>query len=267
MLSILLVSCVNEKMDKTPKEVSKVVEVKRYIPNLAKTYQRDTGDYTQGFLIHDNYLYHATGGSPKFGRNFDRNSAVKKIDLNSGKVLQEVFLNENFFGEGITIFNKLIFQLTWRSGKVFVYKLKENGYFSTSPDKEFSLEGEGWGLTHNKEHLIYSNGSHNLYFVDPDNFEVKKVLEVYYQGKKATQLNELEYNNGYIYANQYGVGHILKIDLSGVVVGLIDASQFVKDPKNLNRVLNGIAFNPENQRMLITGKLWESIYEVELIEL
>lgn len=221
-------------------------------------YPHDVSAYTQGFLIHDGFLYEGTGN---YGE-----SRLRKIDLTTGELLQEKSMDTDIFGEGITIKNDKIYQVTYKSGTGFVYDLET---FNELDRFMYSTEtGEGWGLTHNDTSLIMSDGSSYLYFLDPVSLEVERRLLVYDQQGNLDKLNELEYRDGKIYANIYTQPFIVAIDAStgGVTdiysaVGIVDRAEANTDMD----VLNGIAFHPATGNLLVTGKYWSKIYEVRPI--
>lgn len=211
--------------------------------------------YTQGFLIYDGFLYEGTG---TYG-----GSKIMKSELKTGKILMEKPIGGEYFGEGITIFDNKLYQLTYKAGKAFVYdvatfeKINEFSYhFQTS---------EGWGLTHNDTSLIASDGSASLYFLNPNDFTIQKIIQVFDENGSVLNVNELEYTDGIIYANLYTSTRIIAIDSkTGQVLnnytarGIVMQSEATPDMD----VLNGIAINPQNGNLLITGKNWSRIYEV-----
>ncbi|MFW5988103.1 MAG: glutaminyl-peptide cyclotransferase, partial [bacterium] len=205
-----------------------------------------------GLEIYNEYLYEGTG---LYGK-----SSLKKIEIESGKVLNEIDLNKEYFGEGITILDKKVYQLSWKENTAFVYDLDFN-LINT-----FSYEGEGWGLTNNNQHLLMSNGSHYISFRSADTFKIIKKIEVKINKQKVKNLNELEYHNGYIYANIWQEDYIIKINAdTGQVEAYLDLTGILKtDYDGEIDVLNGIAYNPENKSFLVTGKLWPKIYEIRI---
>jgi len=211
---------------------------------------------TQGLVYFEGNLYEGTGQVGK--------SKLMKIDPVSGEVLLERNLRKNLFGEGIVIHDGKIFQLTYKSMIGFVYDLK-----SFEKIMEFDLQtSEGWGLTSDGESLIVSDGSNALYFYDPVYFSQKDQLEVCDNKGLIINLNELEYVNGFIWANVYGEKYIIKIDAkNGKVIGKLDlAGIFPKElPENISHVLNGIAYNSDKNSYYITGKLWPVLYEIEIM--
>jgi glutamine cyclotransferase len=229
-------------------------------PRIAFTIQRsfphDTKSFTQGFIIHDGKLYESTG---------QNNSWIGIVDIATGEADKKVTLEDTYFGEGITILNNKIYQLTWQSKVGFVYDLN-----TFKKIKEFGYNTEGWGLTHNNEQLIMSDGSDKLYFLDTVSLSVVKSLPVTYEGKMLNQLNELEYINGFVFANVWQTNTIVKIDPNnGKVVGIMDLSDLVVQARAVNPgmdVLNGIAWHAGTKSMLVTGKYWPFIYSIKFKE-
>jgi glutamine cyclotransferase len=219
------------------------------------TYPHDTNSFTQGLIFDKGVLYESTG---LIGR-----SAVKIVDLKTGKTLKSHELPDNYFGEGIAIIENKIIQLTWRSKTGFVYDKK-----TLKLIKKFSYQTQGWGITYDGKYLIISDGSAVLYFMDPNTFKVVGTLEVYGDNGKVSKLNELEYINGEIYANIWGIEKIARINpKTGRVTAWIDLSGLLSDQDKKNRVdvLNGIAFNSDKGRLFVTGKLWPKMFEIELV--
>ncbi len=222
---------------------------------IVNTYPHDTNSFTQGLIFDKGVLYESTG---LIGR-----SAVKIVDLKTGKTLKSHELPDNYFGEGITIIENKIIQLTWRSKTGFVYDKK-----TLKLIKKFSYQTQGWGITYDGKYLIISDGSAVLYFMDPNTFKVVGTLEVYGDSGKVSKLNELEYINGEIYANIWGIEKIARINSkTGRVTAWIDLSGLLSDQDKKNRVdvLNGIAFNSDKGRLFVTGKLWPKMFEIELV--
>jgi glutaminyl-peptide cyclotransferase len=235
--------------------------------NVLNVYPHDTLSYTQGLIVFNGQMLEATGGSPAYN---PYKSWVGKVDLKTGKVSQKIPLDASYFGEGITILNNKLYQLTWTSKKGFVYDAA-----TMKKLQEFPLKTEGWGITNDSANLIMSDGSSNLYFLNPTNFSTLKVVGVTDNNGPVNNLNELEYYKGYIYANKYQTYYILKIDPSnGQVVGRADMTGILEKYSNENTnkekytsgdaVLNGIAFDGQTGKLFITGKLWPSLYEITL---
>jgi len=225
-----------------------------YTYRVVRTYPHDPKAFTQGLVYFDGYLYEGTG--------LEGQSSLRKVELRTGRVLQIKKLPPELFGEGITILQDKIYQLTWRNGICFVY---ERDSFRNIT--EFSYTGEGWGLTHDGKHLIMSDGSDTLTFRDPDTFAVVKRLQVKAEGVPVRNLNELEYVEGEIYANVWQTDLIARISpRTGEVVGWIDLSGLLSEREARNAdVLNGIAYDPKEKRLFVTGKLWPKLFEIELV--
>jgi glutamine cyclotransferase len=183
------------------------------------------------------------------------------VDLESGEILQRSNLGARYFGEGITILDGNIYQLTWQSHIGFVYALD-----SFKQEQTFFLPGEGWGITHNGTHLIVSDGSSTLRFLDPQSFKEVKRVTVTEGGLPLDRLNELETINGEVWANVWYTNFIVRIDPeSGKVVGKLDLSGLYQS-RQLDDVLNGIAWDADGKRLFVTGKLWPALYEIRVIE-
>lgn len=228
---------------------------------VVNVFPHDTSSYTEGLLVHDNKLFESTGrvGFSKFA----------EIDLTTGKPVREHYIDKTVFGEGIAIFDNKIYQLTYRSNKVFVYDFNTFNKIA-----EYPWPGEGWALTHDGENLIASTGSSNLQFLDPNTLQVKKTLGVTDQNGPADNINELEYVDGFIYANQFMTNNILKIDAkTGRVVAKADLTDiFAQGGKVFNPtllpdpnedVLNGIAYDSARASFLVTGKQWPYLFEIK----
>ena len=217
-------------------------------------FPHDTSHFTQGLAFYGNQLLEGTG-------NYGESKLVQ-LDLATGKSTKEVSLPKEYFGEGITILKDTVYQLTWKENKVFAYSAKDFKKL-----KEFSINTEGWGITHNGTELIVSDGSANLYFYEPSTFRLLRTQGVTEDGSPAVNLNELEFINGHVYANQWQYNYILKIDpRSGQVVGKMDLTELHNRAKAKNPsadVLNGIAYNPDNKKVYVTGKDWPEIYELQ----
>lgn len=217
-----------------------------------------TTSFTQGLEFDGDQLYEGTGGRD----DATGISIIAKVDLNSGEVQQKIDLEKKYFGEGITIIGDQLYQLTWQEHTCFVYNKD-----SFDELKQFTYTGEGWGLCNDGKQLIMSDGSERIYFRNPDNFRLKKTIEVYSNQGPIKGLNELEYIKGKIYANVYTTNMIVIIDpKTGAVTGKIDASLVALDYRKGGRVLNGIAYKKSTKQLFITGKDWPNILEVGLVE-
>lgn len=234
---------------------------------VEKVYPHDSLSYTQGLLVVDGQLYESTGGNPDANRY---HSWVGRVDLPTGKVSQKAPLDEAFFGEGITILNSKLYQLTWTSKKGFIYDAK-----TFKKLQEFPLKTEGWGLTHDSSNLIASDGSSNLYFLNPADFSTLRIIGVNDNNGPVNNLNELEFINGFIYANRWQHDIIYKIDPSnGQVVGVLNLAGILAANskenmqldkyKNNDAVLNGIAYDAASKKIYVTGKLWPQLFEISI---
>ena len=226
---------------------------------VIKIYPHDTTSFTQGLFFHNNKMYEGTG--------WYKESKLMVVDLNTGKAEKRIALADSVFGEGITLLNNKIYQLTWQNHKVYVYDAN-----TFKKEKEFEWPFEGWGITHNDSSLIISTGGSNLYFVNPATFKIERTVGVSDNNGYIDSINELEYVNGSIYANKYLTDIILKINpKTGIIEGKVDLSNLVKesgssyDPRSLDAglVLNGIAYNQEKKNFYLTGKRWPFIAEVK----
>ncbi len=236
---------------------------------VVNTYPHDTGFYTEGLEFHDGQLYESSGSGSsenESGKPYYP-SAFGIANLKTGKVDRKVSLdNTHFFGEGITILNGKIYQLTWQNHTGYIYDAK-----TFKKLQEFTYPGEGWSLTHDSTHLIMSDGSSNLQYIDPASIngtlKAQSIVGVSDNNGPVSNINELEYIEGFIYANQYTTNYILKIDPSnGKVVGKLDLSNLDAEAKKKYseaEYLNGIAYHPETKSIYVTGKLWPTIYEIK----
>ncbi|CUU11474.1 MAG: glutaminyl-peptide cyclotransferase [Fimbriimonadales bacterium] len=229
-------------------------ETPLYTYRVVQTYPHDPKAFTQGLEYYNGFLYESTG--------LEGQSSLRKVELRTGRVLQIRRLPAEIFAEGITIFNNRIYQLTWRNGVCFVYERD-----SFRSDIEFRYTGEGWGLTNDGTHLIMSDGSDTLTFRDPASFAVVRQIRVQDQGKPVRDLNELEYIEGEIWANVWMTDMIVRISpKTGEVLGWIDLSGLLKpEEASQAEVLNGIAYDRQNKRIFVTGKLWPKLFEIEVV--
>ncbi len=229
---------------------------------VVNKYPHDTSYFTEGLEFYKGQLFESSGG------NADESPYPSEFgiaDLKTGKVTSKVKLDKTkYFGEGITFFGDKMYHLTWTSHVGFVYDANTFKLI-----KEFKIPAqEGWGLTHDSTHLIMSDGTSNLYFITPDSVNLAYITRVTDNNGPVTNINELEYVNGFIYANQWETNYILKIDAeTGSVVGKINLENLQKEASSLRPgadVLNGIAYNKETGQLLVTGKRWPYIYEIKV---
>lgn len=221
---------------------------------VVHVYPHDTRAFTQGLLFLDGKLFESTG---LYAR-----SSVRRVDLASGQVELEAKLPAEFFGEGLAQVGQRLFQLTWKNGKVLVWDLS-----SLTKEREFTYEGEGWGLCFDGRHFVMSDGSDKLTLRSPTTFAKEGEIRVTLAGQPLANLNELECVGGAIFANVWQDNHIARIEAnSGHVAAWIDASGLLDAREAAGAdVLNGIAAMPSTGHLLVTGKLWPHLYEVEVI--
>jgi glutaminyl-peptide cyclotransferase len=222
---------------------------------VVKTYPHDRSAFTQGLEYRDGFLYEGTG---RPGR-----SSLRKVELATGRVLQKYDLPQPFFGEGITVLNGQIIELTYTTQTGFVY---------SKPDlkvlRSFNYPGEGWGLTNDGKQIYMSDGSADIRVWDPATLKEVRRITVKDAGKPVTQLNELEWVKGEIYANVWQSDRIARISpVDGKVLGWIDLTGIIakSERQDPDAVLNGIAYDPMGDRLFVTGKLWPTIFEIKLV--
>lgn len=220
-------------------------------------YPHDPQAYTQGLIFHEGFLYESTG--------LRGSSSLRKVDLGSGEVLHITELDDVFFAEGLALWDDTLVQLTWQEQTGFIYALDDFTLLKT-----FSYNTEGWGLTQDGTHLIMSDGTSSLFFLDPNTYQVVRTIKVTDQGSPVIRINELEYILGEVYANIWQTNTIVRIDpQTGEVLGRIDLEGLL--PVDVNPltvdVLNGIAYDATHERLFVTGKLWPYIFEIVLVDL
>lgn len=223
---------------------------------VVAAFPHDPSAYTQGLVTHDGALYESTG--------LNGQSSLRKVDLRTGKVLKSIPLSKTIFGEGLAIFQNRIFQLTWLNHTGFVYDLDTFRRVA-----EFSYEGEGWGLTQDGRSLILSDGTDKIRFIHPATFKTERVISVSLNGRRVTNINELEYIQSEIYANVWQQDILIRIDpANGTVLGLIDLTGLLpeKSADETENVLNGIAYDEKKDRLFVTGKRWPKLFEIRLIK-
>jgi glutamine cyclotransferase len=227
--------------------------VSRLNYSISATYPHDTSSFTQGLEFYKGQLIESTGNYGK--------SKLAKVDLITGRTVRQIKLDSIYFGEGVTVLNDTIYQLTWKEKLVFVYAAHD-----LKKIKEFPLSTEGWGITNDGTNLIVTDGSNNLYFYEPASFRLLRTQSVTEDGSFAVNLNELEFINGFVYANQWQYNNIFKIDPnSGHVVAKLDLTDLhtrIKAKKPGADVLNGIAYNADTKKVYVTGKLWPELFEI-----
>lgn len=218
-------------------------------------YPHDPKAFTQGLIYLDGYLYESTG--------LNGHSSLRKVNLQTGVVLQKYDLPAQYFGEGLANWKNTLIQLTWKAHTGFVYDLRTFHQLQA-----FHFDGEGWGLTQDGAHIIMSDGSSTLRFFDPQTFQVVRRVDVTDGGIEVHDLNELEYVHGHIYANVWQTNLIAVISpAAGHVLAWIDLSGLrpASTRANSDAVLNGIAFDAAHNRLFVTGKLWPKIFQIQLV--
>ncbi|MEP6584199.1 MAG: glutaminyl-peptide cyclotransferase [Ginsengibacter sp.] len=231
--------------------------------SVENVYPHDPHAFTQGLEFHNGKLYEGTG---EF-----KESRLRIVDPKTGKPEKEYLITDpKIFGEGITIFKNKIYQLTWENQKIFVYNLNDIMH----PVNTYNWSSQGWGITHDDNDLIISDGSSKLYFVQPDDVKKEmrtmKVITVADNHGELDSLNELEYINGYVFANRWYNDNIIKIDTgNGHAVGIINFKGLLNQydpntPVGENAVLNGIAYDSTENKLYVTGKYWPKLFEIKL---
>jgi glutaminyl-peptide cyclotransferase len=226
----------------------------KYGYEIVKVYPHDPDAFTQGLIFRDGKLLESTGEE---GR-----STLRRVDLDSGQTLKKVDLASQYFGEGMTVLNNKIYQLTWQHHVGFIYD-----YQTFQALGDFNYEGEGWGLTTDGQALILSDGSNRLRFLDPNSFRVIRTIAVTENGQPVRQLNELEYIKGEIYSNIWHSTRIVLINpQTGDVTASIDCADLVAQSgaHDEEAVLNGIAYDDASGRLFVTGKLWPKLFEIRV---
>jgi glutaminyl-peptide cyclotransferase len=223
---------------------------------VVRSYPHDAQAFTEGLLYRDGFLYESTGLNGK--------SSIRKVNLETGKVLQSKDIPPQYFGEGLTVWDDTLVGLTWQTQTGFVFDLK-----TFELRNQFAYPGEGWGLTQNGKELIMSDGTPTLRFLDPKTFLEVRRVKVTADGIAVAQINELEVVDGEVYANLWHTNTIARIDpANGKIVGWIDLGKLYPDAgkgRNGENVLNGIAYDADKKRLFVTGKLWPKIYEIKLV--
>ncbi|OFW25998.1 MAG: glutamine cyclotransferase [Acidobacteria bacterium RIFCSPLOWO2_02_FULL_65_29] len=234
-------------------QTTKSAALPTYGYTVVRTYPHDPTAFTQGLQYVDGFLYEGTGQNGQ--------SSIRKVNLETGVVLQRRDLAKEHFGEGITVWNDEVYQLTWQSGIGFVYDRQ-----TFAPKRTFRYTGEGWGLTRDADGLIMSDGTDTLRFVDPATFAERRRVKVTAAGAAVPRLNELEYVKGEIFANVWTTDEVARIDpATGRVTGWVDLGHLLTDRERASTdVMNGIAYDAAGDRLFVTGKWWPKLFEVRL---
>lgn len=222
---------------------------------VVNSWSHDRKSFTQGLIYHDGALYESAG---QYGE-----STLRKVELQTGRVIQKSDVPAQYFAEGMTLFGGKIYQLTWQNQVGFIY---DPATFERTGS--FRYDGQGWGLTHDGESLILSDGTNQIRFLDPNNFSVRRTIKIYDRGRPLRDLNELEFVKGEIYANVWHTERIARIDpQTGQLTGWIDLTGLLPLAErggDTDAVLNGIAYDAGGDRLFVTGKLWPKLFEIRL---
>jgi glutamine cyclotransferase len=254
--------------DETSKKINNSFEVlaekkpELYNYKIINSYPHDTKAFTQGLAYYKGFLYETTG--------YRGQSTLRKVALKTGEVLQKIDLDSKYFGEGMTIVNDKILWLTWQGKKGFVYDLNT---FKQEGEFDYNKSKEGWGLAHNTKELMKSDGSNQIWFLNLETQKEIRSIQVYTNKRSLKSLNELEWVNEKIYANYWQKPLIAIINpKNGAVEGIVNLTNLVKEMEKTQKlidqqdVLNGIAYDAENDRLFVTGKNWGKLFEIELIK-
>jgi glutamine cyclotransferase len=223
---------------------------------IVKQFRHDSNAFTQGFTYDDGYFYEGTG--------LNGRSSVRQVRIETGEIIHKVDLPPEYFGEGITVVGNNVVELTWQSHIGFVYNLRDFRRL-----RSFSYMGEGWGITTNGHELFMSDGTPEIRVLDASTFREKRRLRVHDGTTPVSQLNELEFVEGEIYANVWRTNRIARISpRTGKVVGWIDLTGLLSPIYHLgpDAVLNGIAYDRQRKRLFVTGKLWPTVFEIRVKE-
>jgi glutamine cyclotransferase len=256
LVSLLILACKSSGTSFPVKTATPGNRPTQYGYHIVNTWPHDRRAFTQGLVIHDGRFIESTG---EVGH-----SSLRRVENETGKVIQKVDVPPPYFAEGITLLKGKIYQLTWQQHLGFIYDA-----WTFEKLDEFNYTGEGWGLANDGVSLILSDGSNKIRFLDPDNFQLKKTIAVLDGHTPVAELNELEYIKGEIYANIWHADRIARINPeTGAVVGWIDLKGLLApgDVDDEEAVLNGIAYDEAAGRLFVTGKLWPKIFEIRLVQ-
>lgn len=227
-----------------------------YNYEIVNEYPHDEKAFTQGLEFHNGFIYESTG---QYGE-----STLRKVKLETGEVVQKVNLENKYFGEGITIIGDKILQLTWQAKKGFIYKIED---FTLEKEFFYGASKEGWGLAHDGTRLIKTDGTERIWFLNVNDQKEEGFIEAYTNDRKVDKLNEIEYINDKIYSNKWQQNSILIINpKNGAIEGIANLKglQTRAGQKGNDNVLNGIAYDAENDRLFVTGKRWNKLFEIKL---
>lgn len=248
---------------KSKKVINTVTKLANKAPDyfeyeIVNTYKHDSDAFTQGLEYYNGFLYESTG---QYGK-----STLRKVDLKTGEVLKNESIDKKYFAEGMTIFNNKIHLLTWQAHKGFVYNLDS---FKEESTFKYNKSTSGWGLTHNKTHLIKSDGTRRIWFLDPETHKENYFIEAYTnkESKSINKINELEFIKDKIYANVWQKNFVIIINpKDGTIEGVanLDGLQKLAGQSGADNVLNGIAYDAQNDKLFVTGKKWNKLFEIKL---
>ncbi|MDP4219711.1 MAG: glutaminyl-peptide cyclotransferase [Bacteroidota bacterium] len=227
-----------------------------YTYEVVNTWHHDPDAFTQGLQYLDGELYESTG--------LNNHSSLRRVELTTGKVLQKIDIPGEYFAEGMTILGGKIYQLTYQTHIGFIYDQKTFKQLGS-----WHYEGEGWGLTNDGTYLIMSNGSNKISFLDPSSLAIVKTLEIFDEGFRVEDINELEYIKGEIYANIWRTDSVVRIDpVTGKVLGWINLAGLLMPQERTENVdvLNGIAYDEKGDRIFVTGKQWPKLFEIKIVK-
>ncbi|WP_396601272.1 glutaminyl-peptide cyclotransferase [Algibacter sp. R77976] len=231
---------------------------KVYTYKIINEYPHDITSYTQGLEFYNDTLYESTGQL--------KESKLRKLDYKTGKVIKNINLADEYFGEGLTILNNKVFQLTWQKGTGFVYDVNT---FEKLSSFKYGNSKEGWGLCHFNNTIYKSDGTEKIWLLNSETLAEQEYIQVYTNKGKIVGINEMEWIDGKIYANRYQKDGVAIINpKNGAIIGVVDfkpLKKLVTQHEGLD-VLNGIAYNPKTKTIFVTGKRWDKLFEVEIIE-
>ena len=261
LITILITSCNNDRTSRLQSVNKGIKGISLIKYTITNTYPHSIESYTEGLIVHDNKLFESTGSPENYPNT---KSVIGMVDLKTGKIDTKVEIDRNkYFGEGILFFKNKLYQLTYKNQLGFIYNskdFKQIGRFTY-------LNKEGWGMTTDGNSIIMNDGTNFITYWDPESLKEIKKINITYNGSSALYANELEFINGFIYANIWTTNYIAKIDPSdGKIIGLIDLTTLYLKARKENpesEVANGIAYDPKRNRIFITGKFWPFIFELK----